>query len=180
MVRDGPRHPMSSYSFFVQKTREDHKKNHPNEKVVSTEFSKMCSEMWKEMSLSDKEEYVRKSEEDKIRYEEEKKLYGLCKEVIEQSREARKEKKVQKAKEDPDTPKEAMTAYLLFLNEECDRLEAGSPNGTSDSKVVEARSWKKLNDAQKTKYWALAAKDKVRYEKEVQLYKKKMDPLVMS
>jgi len=42
-----PRGKMSSYAFFVQTCREEHKKKHPGEQVVFAEFSKKCSEKWK-------------------------------------------------------------------------------------------------------------------------------------
>lgn len=42
-----PRGKMSSYAFFVQTCREEHKKKHPGEQVVFAEFSRKCSEKWK-------------------------------------------------------------------------------------------------------------------------------------
>ena len=46
--KDGkPRGVMTSYAFFVQTCREEHKKKHPGEQVVFAEFSKKCAEKWK-------------------------------------------------------------------------------------------------------------------------------------
>lgn len=46
--KDGkPRGKMSSYAYFVQTCREEHKKKHLGESVQFTEFSKKCSEKWK-------------------------------------------------------------------------------------------------------------------------------------
>lgn len=42
-----PRGRMSSYAFFVQTCREEHKKKHPNDTVVFAEFTKKCAEKWK-------------------------------------------------------------------------------------------------------------------------------------
>ena len=42
-----PRGRMSSYAFFVQTCREEHKKKHPGESVVFAEFTKKCAEKWK-------------------------------------------------------------------------------------------------------------------------------------
>lgn len=48
MGKDGkPRGKMSSYAYFVQTCREEHKRNHPDERVGFSEFSKKCSERWK-------------------------------------------------------------------------------------------------------------------------------------
>lgn len=38
---------MSSYAYFVQTCREEHKKKHPEASVNFAEFSKKCSERWK-------------------------------------------------------------------------------------------------------------------------------------
>lgn len=42
-----PRGKMSSYAYFVQTCREEHKKKYPEQRVVFAEFSKRCSERWK-------------------------------------------------------------------------------------------------------------------------------------
>lgn len=42
-----PRGKMSSYAFFVQTCREEHKKKHPDASVNFSEFSRKCSERWK-------------------------------------------------------------------------------------------------------------------------------------
>lgn len=49
MVKDPkkPRGKMSSYAYFVQTCREEHKKKHPDVSVNFAEFSKKCSERWK-------------------------------------------------------------------------------------------------------------------------------------
>lgn len=49
MVKDPakPRGKMSSYAYFVQTCREEHKKKHPDTSVNFSEFSKKCSERWK-------------------------------------------------------------------------------------------------------------------------------------
>ncbi|KAI4815012.1 hypothetical protein KUCAC02_005179 [Chaenocephalus aceratus] len=42
-----PKGKMSSYAYFVQTCREEHKKKHPEASVNFSEFSKKCSERWK-------------------------------------------------------------------------------------------------------------------------------------
>lgn len=42
-----PRGKTSSYAFFVQTCREEHKKKHPDTSVNFSEFSKKCAERWK-------------------------------------------------------------------------------------------------------------------------------------
>lgn len=54
MVKDPkkPRGKMSSYAYFVQTCREEHKKKHPDVSVNFAEFSKKCSERWKVSSTA--------------------------------------------------------------------------------------------------------------------------------
>lgn len=42
-----PRGKMSSYAYFVQTCREEHKKKHPDTSVIFAEFSRKCSERWR-------------------------------------------------------------------------------------------------------------------------------------
>lgn len=46
-----PRGRMTSYAYFVQTCREEHKKKHPDENVVFSEFSRKCAERWKVILL---------------------------------------------------------------------------------------------------------------------------------
>lgn len=46
-----PKGRMTAYAFFVQTCREEHKKKHPDENVVFTEFTKKCAERWKVSSF---------------------------------------------------------------------------------------------------------------------------------
>lgn len=162
-----PRGRMSSYAYFVQKTREDFKKKHPNENVVFSEFSKKCSDSWKKMSESEKKKYVQMADKDKKRYDSEMANYVPPKDV--------KGKKGKKNKKDPNAPKRALSAFFWFCSDERNRVKASLPAGSSVGVVSKecARIWSGLSASQKAKYEALAAKDKVRYDKEITTYKKK-------
>jgi high mobility group protein B1 len=70
-----PRCKMSTYAFFVQTCREEHKKKHPDASVNFSEFSKKCSERWKTMSAKEKGKFEDMAKADKARYEREMKTY---------------------------------------------------------------------------------------------------------
>ena len=70
-----PRGKMSSYAFFVQTCREEHKKKHPDASVNFSEFSKKCSERWKTMSAKEKGKFEDMAKADKACYEREIKTY---------------------------------------------------------------------------------------------------------
>lgn len=166
-VKDNkPRGRMSSYAYFVQKTREDFKKKHPNENVVFSEFSKKCSESWKKMSESEKKKFTQLADKDKKRYDSEMAHYVPPKNV-----------KGKKAKKDPNAPKRALSAFFWFCNDERNKVKDALPAGSGVGDVSKecARRWNGLSSSAKAKYEALAAKDKARYEKEIAVYRKKAD-----
>ena len=70
-----PRGKMSSYAFFVQTCREEHKKKHPDSSVNFAEFSKKCSERWKTMSAKEKSKFEDMAKSNKARYDREMKNY---------------------------------------------------------------------------------------------------------
>uniref|UniRef100_A0A5K3EGY3 HMG box domain-containing protein n=1 Tax=Mesocestoides corti TaxID=53468 RepID=A0A5K3EGY3_MESCO len=45
--KNRPKGPMSAYACFVQVIREEHKKKHPGEHIVFSDFSRKCAERWK-------------------------------------------------------------------------------------------------------------------------------------
>lgn len=169
-VKDNkPRGRMSSYAYFVQKTREDFKKKHPNENVVFAEFSKKCSDTWKKMSEAEKKKYIQMADKDKKRYESEMSTYVPPKDGG--------KKKGKKAKKDPNAPKRALSAFFWFCNDERNKVKATLPAGAGVGEVSKecAARWNNLSQSAKAKYEALAAKDKARYEKEINAYRKKQE-----
>lgn len=49
--KNKPKGPMSAYACFVQVIREEHKKKHPGEHIVFSDFSRKCAERWKVCKL---------------------------------------------------------------------------------------------------------------------------------
>lgn len=159
---DKPRGRMSAYAFFVQTCREEHKKKHPNENVVFAEFSKKCSERWKTMSDKEKHRFTQLAEKDKKRYDSEMANYKPKK----------GEGKRKKRAKDPNAPKRPLSAFFWFCNDERPKVKAQMQEATVGEVAKElGRRWNECTEDQKSKYEALAAKDKARYEKELKAYK---------
>jgi structure-specific recognition protein 1 len=75
-----------------------------------------------------------------------------------------------RAKKDPNAPKRGQSAYMLWLN--ANRKSITKPGmGVTDVAKAAGAEWGKLKD--KTKWEAMAAADKKRYEAEMAKYKKK-------
>src|ERR1700733_7591723 len=161
-----PRGRMSAYAYFVQTCREEHKKKHPNENVVFAEFSKKCAERWKTMNDKEKNRFHVLAEKDKKRYDGEMANYKPPK--------GEKGGRKRKRTKDPNAPKRALSAFFWFCNDERPRVKE-TMNDASVGEVAKelGRRWNDCTEDQKSKYEALAAKDKARYEKEITAYKKK-------
>ncbi|XP_041498326.1 high mobility group protein B1-like [Microtus oregoni] len=110
-----PRGKMSSYAFFVQTCREEHKKKHPDASVNFSEFSKKCSERWKTMSAKEKGKFEDIAKADKARYEREMKTY------IPPKGETKKKFK------DPNAPKRPPSAFFLFCSEYRPKIKGEHP-----------------------------------------------------
>jgi len=167
MGKEGkPRGRMSAYAYFVQTCSQEHKKNHPNENMVFIEFSKKCAEGWKTMNDTEKGRFHVLAENDKKRYDGEMANY--------QPPKGEKGGKKRKRTKDPNAPKRALTAFFWFCNEERSGVKQGMADATvGEVAKVLGRRWHDCTEHQKSKYGALAAKDKARYEKEVNAYKAK-------
>ncbi|CAO2623351.1 High mobility group protein B1 [Lemmus lemmus] len=147
-----PRGKMSSYAFFVQTCREEHKKKQPDASVNFSEFSKKCSERWKTMSAKEKGKFEDMAKGDKARYEREMKTY------IPSQGETKKKFK------DPNAPKRPPLAFL-FCSEYHPKTKGEHP-GLSIGDVA-----KKLQPYEKK-----AAKLKEKYGKDIAAYRAKGKP----
>ncbi|XP_036372679.1 high mobility group protein B2-like [Megalops cyprinoides] len=106
MVKDPnkPRGKTSSYAFFVQTCREEHKKKHPGTYVNFAEFFMKCSERWRTMSAKERTKFEDMAKNDKARYEREMKSYVPPKGA-----------KGGKRKKDPNAPKPLCTFSGLCI-----------------------------------------------------------------
>jgi len=163
MPKDGkPRGRMSSYAYFVQTCREEHKKKHPGEQVVFAEFSRKCAEKWKAMVGKEKKRFEDMAEKDKQRYELEMKTYQPGKGGAKAGK--------RKRTKDPNAPKRSLSGFFFFCHDERSKVKAIHPSyGVGDIAKELGKRWEVCPN--KPKYEAMAAKDKSRYEKEMADYK---------
>lgn len=80
------------------------------------------------------------------------------------------EKKTKKEKKAG--PKKASTSYNYFMAQNRQSIKACMPENCTNAELLTeiGRQWKILNEEQKKPYDALAAKDKVRYQKELEIF----------
>ncbi|XP_044580604.1 high mobility group protein DSP1 isoform X1 [Cotesia glomerata] len=165
-----PRGRMTAYAFFVQTCRQEHKKKHPEETIVFQEFSKKCADRWKIMSDKEKKRFQEMAEKDKKRYDAEMQNYTPPKgENIKGRGKKRKHLK------DPNAPKRSLSAFFWFCHDERGNVKMRNPEyGVGDIAKELGKKWSDADPETKSKYEAMAEKDKARYEREMTAYKKKM------
>jgi len=167
---------MTSYAFFVQICREEHKRRYPDEQVLFHEFSKKCAERWKTMTDKEKFKFHQMAEDDKKRYDVEMQSYvpppppppgpqGINPAIKTESKASRKKKK------DPNAPKRSMSAFFWFSADERKKVREVNPNyGVGEVAKELGRRWADADQALKSKYEALAEKDRARYGQEKKAY----------
>ncbi|XP_071767921.1 high mobility group protein B1a [Centroberyx gerrardi] len=157
-----PRGKMSSYAYFVQTCREEHKKKHPDASVNFAEFSKKCSERWKTMSAKEKGKFEDLAKQDKARYEREMKNYIPPK--------GDKKKRFK----DPNAPKRPPSAFFIFCAEFRPKVKGESP-GLSIGDVAKklGEMWNSTAAEDKQPFEKKAAKLKEKYEKDIAAYRAK-------
>ncbi|KAL1773297.1 high mobility group protein B2 [Sigmodon hispidus] len=157
-----PRGKMSSYAFFVQTCREEHKKKHPDSSVNFAEFSKKCSERWKTMSAKEKSKFEDLAKSDKARYDREMKNYVPPK----------GDKKGKK--KDPNAPKRPPSAFFLFCSEHRPKIKSEHPGlSIGDTAKKLGEMWSEQSAKDKQPYEQKAAKLKEKYEKDIAAYRAK-------
>ncbi|XP_010902561.2 high mobility group protein 1.2-like [Esox lucius] len=159
-----PRGMMSSYAYFVQMCREEHKKKHPEASINFSEFSKTCSERWKAMTAKERGKFEDLAKLDKLRYEREMKSYVPPK----------GEKKKKKKLKQPIAPKRPPTAFFIFCADLRPQVKVETP-GLSIGDVAKklGEKWNKLSAEDKVPYEKKAAKLKEKYEKDITAYRNK-------
>ncbi|XP_061733291.1 high mobility group protein B1b isoform X1 [Nerophis ophidion] len=177
-----PRGKMSSYAYFVQTCREEHKKKHPEASVNFAEFSKKCSERWKTMSPKEKGKFEDMAKQDKVRYEAEMKNYIPP-----------KGQKMKRFK-DPNAPKrpplsllgsrgvlelsqlhsDGRSAFFLFCGDFRPKVKGETPGlSIGDTAKKLGEMWNGSSMEEKQPYEKKAAKLKEKYDKDIVAYRTK-------
>merc|ERR1719352_1138343 len=142
-----PKRAMVAFMYFSIDQRPEVQKRQPELKIA--DVSKVLGQRWRNMTDSQKSKYDAKAAADKKRYEKEMKAY-----------------------KPPYKPKRPMVAFMFFSIE--NRPTAQKKNkdmGIAEISKVLGAQWRGMSPAQKAKYEAKAAQDKVRYEKEMASFK---------
>jgi len=120
-----------------------------------------------------KKKFYELAEEDKIRYENEKKEKANKGSSSSSTTEKPKKKK---RKKDPNEPKQPSNAYIFWSRENRKLVADENPksNGKEINKLC-GQKWKTLTEGEKERYVKMYNQDKERYKKQMEEYNKKKE-----
>jgi HMG (high mobility group) box len=161
---NAPKGAKNAYILFCADHRAQVKEENPemNAKEIICELARL----WKEADHYVKTEYNEKAAADKQRYQEEMSDYSSDEETKE-----KKEKSKGSPKKDPNAPKGAKNAYMLFCAENREQVKEDNSEMNAKEIISElARLWKEADEDVKAEYQEKAAADKQRYQEEMNEY----------
>jgi len=127
--------------------------------------ARILSAQYKALSEKEMKKWIKKAEQDKIRYQEEMKHYVPMDDPTGGG-------KRKKAKKDPDAPKRNMSAYFLFSVHIRPTVKEENPEAAfGDIARIISAKYKALKDSERKVWEDKAAEDKERYQREMEAYR---------
>jgi len=171
---NAPKRGMSAFFLYSNANRSRVKEENPEAKFG--DLAKLMSAEWKEVSGTDRDRWDQLAAEDKERYQREMETYEPPSDLedsdSDSDSDAPKKKKEKKgAKKDPNAPKRAMTAYILYSNATRADVKAENPEAKfGDMARMISTNYKAL-PADERAYWdGKNAEEKERYAKQKASY----------
>jgi hypothetical protein len=130
---------LTSYIFFCQKNREIIKNDNP--KLSPKDITKKLGNMWKSLSDKEKEPYIKLSEQDKKRYNEEKESLHDEDDVIENKTKSSKKSSSKNS------------GFILFCRKERENIKNNNP-GMSPKEITKElnNTWKNMSEEEKNNF----------------------------
>ncbi len=157
--------PKTAFMWFIAEKRVDFVIKNPNASI--TEVTTELSKVWRSLSEAEKAVYTKKHEEDKVRYENERK-------------EAYDKVKADDQDQKDSKPKKPLNPYLYFMKDdtlketnkaEHQKMLAEGVNKTYLQFL--SIKWEKMDAKAKEKYEKLAEEDNKRFQQEMTEYNEK-------
>jgi hypothetical protein len=157
-----PKRAMSAFFCYSQAERPNVKINHPE--ASFGDVARLLSAQYKALTEKEMKRWVKKSEQDKVRYQEEMKHYVPMDDPTGGKR--------KKAKKDPNAPKRNMSAYFLFSVHIRPTVKIENPEAAfGDIARIISAQYKALKPDERENWDTKAAADKVRYQGAMEAYR---------
>jgi len=146
---NAPKKPLSAYFLFCQDEREKVKAENPEYSIL--EVAKELGRRWATIDPGLKTQYEQR--------------YQAAKKVFDQEM-------PQKKKKDPNAPKQPLSSYFIFSEQERQKIKNDNPNIPLTELGKElGRRWAKIDPALKSKYQAQAETARQKYDVEMAEYR---------
>lgn len=169
---NAPKRNISAYLLYQNAMRNSFKQENPG--MTFGQLAKYTSCMYKNLTPEEKATWVTRAEEDKKRYDEQLSQY-----VPPPGHDARgnvigdqaPKRRTKRGPKDPNAPKRASGAYVFFTNEMRPIVMEQFPGiKFVDMGRILGERWRALTAEEKTKFEAMSAEDKMRFQLEMQQY----------
>merc|ERR1712170_227390 len=150
---NAPKKPLSAYFLFSQEERLKVKAEFPDYSI--TEVAKELGRRWATIDPAVKQSYEQRYQESRRQYEQALQAY-----------------KPQKKKKDPNAPKQPLSAYFLFSQEERLKVKAEHP-GYSICEVAKelGKRWADMAPEVKQRYQQMAEEGRQKYDQDMAVYR---------
>lgn len=150
---NAPKKPLSAYFLFSQDERLKVKAEFPDYSI--TEVAKELGRRWATIDPAIKQSYEQRYQESRRQYEQALQAY-----------------KPQKKKKDPNAPKQPLSAYFLFSQEERLKVKAEHP-GYSICEVAKelGKRWADMAPEVKQRYQQMAEEGRQKYDQDMAAYR---------
>merc|ERR1719346_670002 len=154
---NAPKKPLSAYFLYSQEERLKVKAEFPDYSI--TEVAKELGRRWATIDPAIKQSYEQRYQESRRQYEQALQAY-----------------KPQKKKKDPNAPKQPLSAYFLFSQEERLKVKAKHP-GYSICEVAKelGKRWADMAPEVKQRYQQMAEEGRQKYDQDMAAYRQKYD-----
>jgi hypothetical protein len=124
-----PKKAMTSYMLYANAARAQVVSDNPE--AGFGEITKIAAAQWKQLSPEERAKWDAKASKDKTRYAEEMEDYSAPEDSDNDGDDTKKGKQKggkEKAKKDPNKPKQAMSSFFFFMNKNRDRIKEENPD----------------------------------------------------
>jgi len=151
---NAPKKPLSAYFLFSQEERLKVKADFPDYSII--EVSKELGKRWAVIDPAIKNSYEQRYQESRRQYEQELEAY----------------KPSSKKKKDPNAPKQPLSAYFLFSQEERLKVKAEYPSYTICEIAKElGKRWADMSPEVKQHYQQIAEQSRQKYDQDMAVYR---------
>lgn len=164
---NAPKKPLSAYFRFAEEKRKPEREKNPGATVG--QVMKVIGALWKQLSAEEKEKYDTPAKKAKSTYDKLLAAYkhsGAYAEFQEKLHEFKIFETTLPYKKDPNMPKKALSAYMIYTNSIREEINKENP-GIKVTDVMRkcGQKWKELSDDDKAEWTQKAEAKKAEHEK---------------